>query len=79
MKHLSLSHRLCKSLEEWQKIVELASKIMMGLKKYDQLKTFLAKVISTTAELINENERDGKDVNNFKSEMSDLMQLSLIV
>ena len=55
MKHLALAHRLCKSLDEWQKVVELASNIMLSLKKYDQLKTFLAKVISTTAELINEN------------------------
>jgi len=52
MKNLSLAHRLCKALPEWQKIVELASRIMIDLRKYDQLKSFLIKVISITTELI---------------------------
>ena len=51
---------------------------MTGLKKYDQLKAFLAKVVSTISELINENDREGKEAG-FRSEASDLMQLALTV
>jgi hypothetical protein len=43
---------------------------MISLKKYDQLKTFLVKVISTTSEMVNESMREGKDMTNFRSEMS---------
>lgn len=52
MKNVSLAHRLCKEVADWQAIVVLASKIMLSIKKYESLKSFLGKVMATTGELI---------------------------
>ena len=52
IQQLSLAHRLCKSVADWQSIVDLSSKVMLGVKKNDLLKILLSKISDTTADLI---------------------------
>lgn len=69
MKILSVAHRICKEVVSWQKIVGLAVKVMLGLKKYDSLKIFLTKVMATTSELVEEVTKEGKKDSSFKIEL----------
>ena len=44
IQQLSVAHRLCKAVGEWQAIAALSSKVMLGVKKPDLLKAFLTKI-----------------------------------
>lgn len=66
MRNVSIAHRLCKKVSEWQRIVLNASKVMIEVHRYDSLKCFLVKVMTTVSELIEESTREGKKGSTFK-------------
>lgn len=70
VQHLLLAHRLCKSTSNWQKIIILAEKNLIGIKKYDILKNLLSKIQLTVGELIEESSKEGKERAGFRTEIN---------
>lgn len=75
VQHLLLAHRLCKLTANWQKIIMLACRNLIAIKKYDILGSLLEKVQATVGELIEESSKEGKERTGFKTETNQLTQL----
>lgn len=70
VQHLLLAHRLCKLTSNWQKIIILATKNLIAIKKYEILSNLLEKIQLTTSELIEESSKEGKERTSFKTEVN---------
>lgn len=79
VQHLLLAHRLCKGASNWQRIVQLGSRVLAGLRKYDILRNFLRKIHATVGELVEESLKEGKERSGFRIEVTELKQLLVAV
>lgn len=79
MEYAVSANKMCKGIENWEKLLFHSCQLMLRLKKYEDIESFASKIYETVVDLVNGLHKENSEKLMFESEIIELKDILILV